>query len=129
MFRKVFGALLQSSFGKQTEVKAFSNGEDVLHELKSTVTDDGSWAYDLVLIDQNMGPDRILGSNVHKAIREVEASRPSSARKLLLVSACAASDEAELGRLIASGANLALKKSAKTAESIAKLKRLPMEVG
>ena len=59
----------------------------------------------------------------------MEASRPSSARKLLLASACAATDEAELGRLIASGANLALEKSAKTAESIAKLKRLPMEVG
>jgi len=127
MFRKIYTALLQSSFGEQTEVKTFSNGEDALHELNSTVTDDGNWSYDLMLIGQSMGPDQMLGSDVHKAIRDVEASRPSSARKLLLVSASATRDE--LGQLVASGANLALEKGEQTADLIAKLQRLIVEMG
>jgi len=127
MFRKIYTALLQSSFGEQTEVKTFSNGEDALHELNSTVTDDGSWSYDLMLIDQSMGPDKMLGSDVHKVIRDVEASRPSSARKLLLVSATATKDE--YGHLVASGANLALEKGEQTADLIAKLQRLIVEMG
>ena len=127
MFRKIYTALLQSSFGEQTEVKTFSNGEDALHELNSTVTDDSNWSYDLMLIGQSMGPDQMLGSDVHKAIRDVEASRPSSARKLLLVSASATKDE--LGQLVASGANLALEKGEQTADLIAKLQRLIVEMG